>query len=181
MLTPNMQGVIMAIGKARNVYDRCGPEAGFFKVQLTFSTLLLWLCVRYAFSLHSLPIKTVLAVILTLLWYISPLESRQLFPCWPAVHCLSAGSLSTFLCFSFLIIVAGIMKRRGEINKNMCSFPLLVAKPMPSLDYYFFFIQGHFHPGTISKRCSGFVHLKIFLINLNYFLLCNCVDVNTIY
>lgn len=32
MLTPNMQGIIMAIGKARSVYDRCGPEAGFFKV-----------------------------------------------------------------------------------------------------------------------------------------------------
>lgn len=37
MMTPNMQGIIMAIGKSRNVYDRCGPEAGFFKVQLTFS------------------------------------------------------------------------------------------------------------------------------------------------
>ncbi|TKC33864.1 hypothetical protein EI555_007424 [Monodon monoceros] len=33
MMTPNMQGIIMAIGKSRNVYDRCGPEAGFFKVQ----------------------------------------------------------------------------------------------------------------------------------------------------
>lgn len=32
MMTPNMQGIIMAIGKSRNVYDRCGPEAGFFKV-----------------------------------------------------------------------------------------------------------------------------------------------------
>uniref|UniRef100_A0A8C5MUD2 ubiquitinyl hydrolase 1 n=1 Tax=Leptobrachium leishanense TaxID=445787 RepID=A0A8C5MUD2_9ANUR len=31
MMTPNMQGIIMAIGKSRNVYDRCGPEAGFFK------------------------------------------------------------------------------------------------------------------------------------------------------
>nr|XP_060626481.1 ubiquitin carboxyl-terminal hydrolase 25 isoform X1 [Anolis sagrei ordinatus] len=31
MLTPNMQGVIMAIGKATNVYDKCGPEAGFFQ------------------------------------------------------------------------------------------------------------------------------------------------------
>ncbi|XP_072369218.1 ubiquitin carboxyl-terminal hydrolase 25 isoform X5 [Scyliorhinus torazame] len=31
MLTPTMQGIIMAIGKARNVYDRHGPEAGFFK------------------------------------------------------------------------------------------------------------------------------------------------------
>ncbi|XP_041066917.1 ubiquitin carboxyl-terminal hydrolase 25 isoform X3 [Carcharodon carcharias] len=31
MLTPTMQGIIMAISKARNVYDRHGPEAGFFK------------------------------------------------------------------------------------------------------------------------------------------------------
>uniref|UniRef100_A0A803TPB0 Ubiquitin carboxyl-terminal hydrolase n=1 Tax=Anolis carolinensis TaxID=28377 RepID=A0A803TPB0_ANOCA len=31
MLTPNMQGVIMAIAKATNVYDKCGPEAGFFQ------------------------------------------------------------------------------------------------------------------------------------------------------
>lgn len=32
MMTPSMQGIIMAIGKSRSVYDRCGPEAGFFKV-----------------------------------------------------------------------------------------------------------------------------------------------------
>lgn len=65
MLTPNMQGIIMAIGKARNVYDRCGPEAGFFKVQLTFSTFSpLTFLVRYAFSLHPLHIKTVAAFIL---------------------------------------------------------------------------------------------------------------------
>uniref|UniRef100_A0A8C9VRY1 Ubiquitin carboxyl-terminal hydrolase n=1 Tax=Scleropages formosus TaxID=113540 RepID=A0A8C9VRY1_SCLFO len=31
MLTPNMQGVIMAIGKAGSVYDKSGPEAAFFK------------------------------------------------------------------------------------------------------------------------------------------------------
>ncbi|XP_069745148.1 ubiquitin carboxyl-terminal hydrolase 25 isoform X3 [Narcine bancroftii] len=31
MLTPTMQAILMAIGKARNVYDRHGPEAGFFK------------------------------------------------------------------------------------------------------------------------------------------------------
>lgn len=31
-MTPNMQGVIMAIGKSRSVYDKCGPEAAFFKV-----------------------------------------------------------------------------------------------------------------------------------------------------
>lgn len=37
MMTPSMQGVIMAIGKSRSVYDRCGPEAGFFKVLLPLS------------------------------------------------------------------------------------------------------------------------------------------------
>lgn len=31
-MTPNMQGVIMAIGKSGSVYDKCGPEAAFFKV-----------------------------------------------------------------------------------------------------------------------------------------------------
>uniref|UniRef100_A0AAY5EP91 Ubiquitin carboxyl-terminal hydrolase 25 n=1 Tax=Electrophorus electricus TaxID=8005 RepID=A0AAY5EP91_ELEEL len=31
MMTPNMQGIIMAIGKSRSVYDKCGPEAAFFK------------------------------------------------------------------------------------------------------------------------------------------------------
>ncbi|XP_075765986.1 ubiquitin carboxyl-terminal hydrolase 25 isoform X2 [Pelodiscus sinensis] len=41
MLTPNMQGIIMAIGKSRNVYDRCGPEAGFFKaIKLEYARLL---------------------------------------------------------------------------------------------------------------------------------------------
>lgn len=34
MMTPNMQGIIMAIGKARSVYDKSGPEAAFFKVLL---------------------------------------------------------------------------------------------------------------------------------------------------
>ncbi|XP_066477890.1 ubiquitin carboxyl-terminal hydrolase 25 isoform X2 [Tiliqua scincoides] len=41
MLTPNMQGIIMAIGKATNIYDRCGPEAGFFKaIKLEYARLL---------------------------------------------------------------------------------------------------------------------------------------------
>ncbi|TRY93323.1 hypothetical protein DNTS_022921, partial [Danionella cerebrum] len=31
MMTPNMQGVIMAIGKSRSVYDKSGPEAAFFQ------------------------------------------------------------------------------------------------------------------------------------------------------
>lgn len=43
MMTPNMQGIIMAIGKSRSVYDRCGPEAGFFKVQWTFLFYLFFL------------------------------------------------------------------------------------------------------------------------------------------
>uniref|UniRef100_W5LXU8 Ubiquitin carboxyl-terminal hydrolase 25 n=1 Tax=Lepisosteus oculatus TaxID=7918 RepID=W5LXU8_LEPOC len=41
MLTPTMQGIIMAIGKARSVYDRCGPEAAFFKaIKLEYARLL---------------------------------------------------------------------------------------------------------------------------------------------
>ncbi|XP_053163115.1 ubiquitin carboxyl-terminal hydrolase 25 isoform X2 [Hemicordylus capensis] len=41
MLTPNMQGIIMAIGKATNIYERCGPEAGFFKaIKLEYARLL---------------------------------------------------------------------------------------------------------------------------------------------
>lgn len=32
MLTPAMQGVIFAIAKARQVFDKDGPEAGLIKV-----------------------------------------------------------------------------------------------------------------------------------------------------
>jgi hypothetical protein len=32
MMTPNMQGIIMSIGKARTVFEKLGPEAAFFKV-----------------------------------------------------------------------------------------------------------------------------------------------------
>lgn len=32
MMTPNMQGVIMAIGKSGSVYEKNGPEAAFFQV-----------------------------------------------------------------------------------------------------------------------------------------------------
>ncbi|XP_060028141.1 ubiquitin carboxyl-terminal hydrolase 25 isoform X3 [Erinaceus europaeus] len=40
MMTPDMQGIIMAIGKSRSVYDRCGSEAGFFKaIKLEYSRL----------------------------------------------------------------------------------------------------------------------------------------------
>ncbi|KAM8770170.1 LOW QUALITY PROTEIN: ubiquitin carboxyl-terminal hydrolase 25 [Rhynchonycteris naso] len=40
MTTPNMQGILMAIGKSRSVYDRCGPKAGFFKaIKLEYSRL----------------------------------------------------------------------------------------------------------------------------------------------
>lgn len=31
-MTPNMQGVIMAIGKSSSTYEKNGPEAAFFKV-----------------------------------------------------------------------------------------------------------------------------------------------------
>ncbi|KAM6970391.1 ubiquitin carboxyl-terminal hydrolase 25 isoform 2-T2 [Aplochiton taeniatus] len=41
MMTPNMQGIIMAIGKASSVYDKCGPEAAFFKaIKVEYSRLL---------------------------------------------------------------------------------------------------------------------------------------------
>uniref|UniRef100_A0A8D0B3R3 Ubiquitin carboxyl-terminal hydrolase 25 n=1 Tax=Salvator merianae TaxID=96440 RepID=A0A8D0B3R3_SALMN len=41
MLSPDMQGIIMAVGKATHVYDRCGPEAGFFKaIKLEYARLL---------------------------------------------------------------------------------------------------------------------------------------------
>lgn len=32
MMTPNMQGIIMAIGKSSSIYEKSGPEAAFFKV-----------------------------------------------------------------------------------------------------------------------------------------------------
>ncbi|XP_073730563.1 ubiquitin carboxyl-terminal hydrolase 25 isoform X2 [Misgurnus anguillicaudatus] len=41
MMTPNMQGVIMAIGKSRSVYDKGGPEAAFFKAMKVEYTRLL--------------------------------------------------------------------------------------------------------------------------------------------
>lgn len=37
MMTPNMQGVIMAIGKSSSVYEKNGPEAAFFKVHTVCS------------------------------------------------------------------------------------------------------------------------------------------------
>lgn len=41
MLTPAMQGVILAIAKARQTFDKEGPEAGLIKV--TVVTSLPWL------------------------------------------------------------------------------------------------------------------------------------------
>ncbi|XP_068186740.1 ubiquitin carboxyl-terminal hydrolase 25 isoform X1 [Antennarius striatus] len=41
MMTPNMQGVIMAIGKSGSVYEKNGPEAAFFKaIKLEYARLL---------------------------------------------------------------------------------------------------------------------------------------------
>ncbi|XP_077360342.1 ubiquitin carboxyl-terminal hydrolase 25 isoform X3 [Festucalex cinctus] len=41
MMTPNMQGVIMAIGKSRRVYEKNGPEAAFFQaLKLEYARLL---------------------------------------------------------------------------------------------------------------------------------------------
>ncbi|XP_054481178.1 ubiquitin carboxyl-terminal hydrolase 25 isoform X3 [Anoplopoma fimbria] len=41
MMTPNMQGVIMAIGKSSSVYEKNGPETAFFKaIKLEYARLL---------------------------------------------------------------------------------------------------------------------------------------------
>lgn len=41
MMTPNMQGIIMAIGKSNSVYEKSGPEAAFFKaIKLEYARLL---------------------------------------------------------------------------------------------------------------------------------------------
>ncbi|XP_026226894.1 ubiquitin carboxyl-terminal hydrolase 25 isoform X3 [Anabas testudineus] len=41
MMTPNMQGIIMAIGKSSCVYEKNGPEAAFFKaIKLEYARLL---------------------------------------------------------------------------------------------------------------------------------------------
>uniref|UniRef100_A0A671WPN2 Ubiquitin carboxyl-terminal hydrolase 25 n=1 Tax=Sparus aurata TaxID=8175 RepID=A0A671WPN2_SPAAU len=41
MMTPNMQGIIMAIGKTSSVYEKNGPEAAFFKaIKLEYARLL---------------------------------------------------------------------------------------------------------------------------------------------
>lgn len=54
MMTPNMQGIIMSIGKARTVFEKLGPEAAFFKVHshlISLShlySLLLWCCTSTA-------------------------------------------------------------------------------------------------------------------------------------
>ncbi|XP_022601499.1 ubiquitin carboxyl-terminal hydrolase 25 isoform X1 [Seriola dumerili] len=41
MMTPNMQGIIMAIGKSCSVYEKNGPEAAFFKaIKLEYARLL---------------------------------------------------------------------------------------------------------------------------------------------
>ncbi|XP_010868974.2 ubiquitin carboxyl-terminal hydrolase 25 isoform X3 [Esox lucius] len=41
MMTPNMQGIIMSIGKARTVFEKLGPEAAFFKaIKVEYTRLL---------------------------------------------------------------------------------------------------------------------------------------------
>ncbi|XP_029303146.1 ubiquitin carboxyl-terminal hydrolase 25 isoform X3 [Cottoperca gobio] len=41
MMTPNMQGIIMAMGKSSSVYEKNGPEAAFFKaIKLEYARLL---------------------------------------------------------------------------------------------------------------------------------------------
>uniref|UniRef100_A0A3P9HJC9 Ubiquitin carboxyl-terminal hydrolase 25 n=1 Tax=Oryzias latipes TaxID=8090 RepID=A0A3P9HJC9_ORYLA len=40
MMTPNMQGIIMAIGKSSSIYEKSGPEAAFFKaIKLEYARL----------------------------------------------------------------------------------------------------------------------------------------------
>ncbi|XP_021174973.2 ubiquitin carboxyl-terminal hydrolase 25 isoform X3 [Fundulus heteroclitus] len=40
MMTPNMQGIIMAIGKSSSIYEKNGPEAAFFKaIKLEYARL----------------------------------------------------------------------------------------------------------------------------------------------
>lgn len=41
MLTPAMQGVILAIAKAREAFDKDGPEAGLIKVFISRALLIL--------------------------------------------------------------------------------------------------------------------------------------------
>lgn len=54
MLTPAMQGIILAIAKARQVFDKEGPEAGLIKVFLALKVKLFWL----QLSIQSLILKT---------------------------------------------------------------------------------------------------------------------------
>lgn len=49
MMTPNMQGVIMAIGKSSSVYEKNGPEAAFFKVH---TVSVLHVLIPFSLNLH---------------------------------------------------------------------------------------------------------------------------------
>jgi hypothetical protein len=58
MMTPNMQGIIMSIGKARSVFEKLGPEAAFFKVHTSrshFSFLFQSFIYSLTISLHASP------------------------------------------------------------------------------------------------------------------------------
>lgn len=57
MMTPNMQGVIMAIGKSSSTYEKNGPEAAFFKVHTACP-----LPVLIPYSLHLKPTYLFLCV-----------------------------------------------------------------------------------------------------------------------
>lgn len=56
MMTPNMQGVIMAIGKSSSVYEKNGPEAAFFKVH-TVSAL--HVLIPYSLNLQTISLSCV--------------------------------------------------------------------------------------------------------------------------
>lgn len=46
MLTPAMQGIILAIAKARHTFDTEGPEAGLIKVDVFLPGCTIFTCVK---------------------------------------------------------------------------------------------------------------------------------------
>lgn len=70
-MTPDMQGVIMAIGKSSSVYEKNGPEAAFFKVQPLSP-----------FRSHSLPSPPLLLLCSSVTLFLRPLQ------CFPQIWIL---------------------------------------------------------------------------------------------
>lgn len=61
-MTPNMQGIIMAIGKSSSVYEKNGPEAAFFKVH-TISPLPFLISHSFHLLFHVYPFLGLLLVL----------------------------------------------------------------------------------------------------------------------